>query len=166
MANVNLDPKGLASNVQDTVGHTRIYAIEVTPDTFRKAGTLGEDDTVTVRIPVEANSTVVEVSAVLLEAFAGSGDQLNLIAGLTGGDTDGFLEAAALHDSQTEITAPVINTGAFFNDSTTDNVINGKTFAAADTVDFVFNGAAGAAINLGSLTAGKVVLKVRSHLLA
>lgn len=159
MANITSAKTVVGNSIAINSGDIKVRIMTVRAIDIANAGAYATDDTATFQIPVKAGEVVVDVGAKLIEAFDGSGDQLNMIAGALA-DPNGFLVTAALHASQTEITAIVRNTGAFFNDATTDDVINGKQFDADDTIDFVFDGSAGASIDLNDLTSGEVLLKV------
>lgn len=163
MANVTASKTHVGNSIAVNAGDVRVRTLTVRAVDIVNAGTYATDDTATFQIPVLSGEVVTDVSAKLITAFDGSGDQLNLTAG-DGTDPDGFLEAAALHTTQSEITAPVWNTGDYFlgEAGTTDpeNVTNGKLYSSDDTIDFLFDGTAGAAIDLDDLTAGEVLLKV------
>tara|TARA_R110000782_G_scaffold218500_3_gene305897 strand:+ start:982 stop:1482 length:501 start_codon:yes stop_codon:yes gene_type:complete len=121
-----------------------------------RAGAYATDDTATFVIPVKAGEIVDKVVVKLNTAFAdsGTGDQLNVIVGDVT-DPNGFIVSAALHTTQTEITY-VYNTGAYLNDGTTDNTVNGKLYLADTDLLVVLDGSAGASIDLDLLTAGDV----------
>ena len=157
MANITATKTVVGNSIALNSGDIKVRPMEVRAIDIANAGTYATDDTVTFSIPVLAGEVVTDVSAKLVEAFDGSGDQLNMIAG--DADPDGYLVSAALHESQTEI-GIVWNTGALLNDGTTDNVVNGKLYTADDSIDFLFDGSAGAAIDLGDLTTGVIELKV------
>ena len=151
MANIAISKTLITNGVYsstDVVRELRIRSTDIVGNTF------AEDDTASFSIPILAGESVVAASAQLVTAFAGSGNQLNMVVG-DGADADGYLATAALHTSQTEITS-VFGTGDLV-DGTTSNF---KHYAAADTVDIVLDGTAGSTINLGSLTAGEVVVTV------
>ena len=132
------------------------------------AGTYSDNDTATFTVPVEAGEVVTRIGVQLLEAFddSGSGDELNVEVG-DGSDANGYITSAPIHADQTEIS--IISTddasysGAYFNDGTTDNTINGKLYASADTIDILItpNVSTGTDYALSELTAGK--LKVVVH---
>lgn len=69
-----------------------------------------------------------------------------------GTDPNGYIEAKSVHADATAVATSLVD-GLYLNDSTTDNVINGKQYAAADTLDVLFT-ATGA--NLDVLTAGSL----------
>ena len=162
MANITATKTTVGNSIAINSGDIKIRQMLVRAIDIANAGTYATDDTVTFHIPVLAGEVVTDVSAHLVTAFAGSGDQLNLIAG-DGGDDNGYLETAALHVTQTEISY-VWNTGDLFlgEAGTTDpeNVTNGKLYLVDDTIDFKFDGTAGAAIDFDDLDAGEVLLKV------
>ena len=162
MANVTSTETVVGNSISVNAGDFRVREKIITFSDIANAGTYATDDTYTFQVPIKAGEVVTAVSAKLITAFAGSGDQLNLTAG-DGSDADGFLESAALHTSQTEISY-VWNTGDYFlgEAGTTDpeNVTNGKLYTSDDTVDFLFDGTAGASIDLDDLTAGELKIKV------
>jgi hypothetical protein len=158
MATITSSKQVTGNRIAVNAGDVKVREVKVRAVDIVNAGTYATDDLFSISIPVFAGEVATDVSAKLITAFAGSGNQLNLIGG-DGTDPDGFLVSAALHTSQTEISY-VLNTGAYFNDGTTDDVVNGKLYTSDDTIDFVFDGTAGTAIDLGDLTAGEVLLKV------
>jgi len=126
------------------------------------AGTYADNDTATYKIPVLAGEIVEAVGVKLITAFndSGSGDELNVEVGLTGGDVDGFISTAAIHTDQSEISY-VVNTGAFFSATAGTDVVsditNTKIFTANDTIDILItpNVSTGTDYNLNELNAGK-----------
>ena len=162
MANITSSNTVVGNSIAVNAGDFRIREKIISVSDIRNAGTYAEDDTFTFQVPVKAGEVVTAVSAKLITAFAGSGDQLNLVAG-DGSDDDGFITSAPLHTTQSEISY-VCNTGLYFvgEAGATDpvNVTNGKLYTTDDTIDFLFDGTAGATINLGALTAGEVKIKV------
>lgn len=162
MANITATKTTVGNSIAINSGDIKVRIMSVRAIDIANAGAYATDDTATFQIPVKAGEIVTDVSASLITAFDGSGDQLNLIGG-DGGNTSGFLEAAALHVTQTEITY-VWNTGDYFlgEAGTTDpeNVTNGKLYLVDDTIDFLFDGTAGAAIDFDDLDEGEVLLKV------
>ena len=152
MANIAISKTVITNGVYsstDVVRELRIRSTDIVG-----AGTFAEDDTASFSIPILAGESVVAASAQLVTAFAGSGNQLNMVVG-DGADADGYLATAAIHVDQTEIFT-VFGTGDLV-DGTTSNF---KHYAAADTVDIVLDGTAGSAIDLNNLTAGEVVVTV------
>ena len=74
---------------------------------------------------VPADSIVTSVAYYLVTAFDGaSSSDLTLEVG-DSDDDNGYLAAHIIHLDATEVSS-AINSGAYFNDSTTDNVVNGK----------------------------------------
>jgi len=115
------------------------------------------DDTAqTFTYAVPAGSLVTAASAHLRTAFddSGSGDELDVIAGVTGGDVDGLLALALLHVDGTEITY-VANTGALVDNE------NGTVFTAAGSIAVTFtpNASTGQSYALSELTAGEIVFR-------
>ena len=162
MATITATKTTVGNSIAINAGDLKVRTLSVRAIDIANAGVYATDDLSLFQIPVLAGEVVTDVSAKLFTAFDGSGDQLNLIAG-DGVDPNGYLETAALHVTQTEISY-VWNTGDLFlgEAGTTDpeNVTNGKLYLVDDTIDFLFDGTAGAAIDLDDLTAGEVLLKV------
>jgi hypothetical protein len=133
------------------------------------AGTFADNDTATFTIPVKAGEVVTRIGVELITAFndSGAGDELNLEVG-DGSDANGYLTTMALHTDQTEIsivtTDDATYSGAYLNDGTTDNTINGKLYTSADTIDLLFtpNVSTGDDYNLNELTAGKIRVVVHA----
>jgi hypothetical protein len=69
-----------------------------------------------------------------------------------GTDPNGYITAQSVHADATAVVSSVVD-GAYLNDSTTANVVNGKQYASADTLDVLFT-ATGA--NVSVLTAGQL----------
>ncbi len=106
-------------------------------------------------IPTDA--IVTKVGFFLVENFDG-GATTDLTIELGDDDDDnGFTVAAIIHEDATEVSS-AINSGAYFNDGTTDNTVNGKVYdnAAVKTLKAAFIPTAAA---LTALTAGKVLIK-------
>jgi hypothetical protein len=159
----------VTSSKQASPGSTQAGASVIREQKIRfqdiiAAGTYSDDDTATFTIPVLAGEVVTRVGVELVTAFndSGSGDELDIEVG-DGSDANGYITAAPLHTDQTEIS--IISTddasysGAYLNDGTTDNTINGKLYATADTIDILLTPAlstAGATYSLAELTAGEV----------
>jgi len=115
------------------------------------------DDTAqTFTYTVPAGSLVTAASAHLRTAFddSGSGDELDVIVGVTGGDVDGLLTIALLHTDGTEISY-VANTGALVDNE------NGTVFATAGSIAVTFtpNASTGQSYALSELTAGEIVFR-------
>ena len=115
------------------------------------------DDTAqTFTYTVPAGSLVTAASAHLRTAFddSGSGDELDVIVGVTGGDVDGLLTIALLHTDGTEISY-VANTGALVDNE------NGTVFTAAGSIAVTFtpNASTGQSYALSELTAGEIVFR-------
>jgi hypothetical protein len=135
------------------------------------AGTYADNDTATFTIPVKAGEVVTRIGVKLETAFndSGAGDELNVEVG-DGSDANGYITTAALHTDQTEIsiisTDDATYSGAYLNDGTTDNTINGKLYTSDDTIDILLtpNVSTGDDYSLNELTAGKV--KVVAHIVA
>ena len=136
-------------------GFTDVYTITFEDFSVANAGTLADRATKTFTYAIPAGSLVTKVSAHLVTAFndSGSGDELDVIVG-DGDDDNGYLQAAAVHVDQTEITY-VANTGALLDNE------NGVVYVGADTLDIKFtpDGSTGNAYSLNELTAGEIKLK-------
>jgi len=136
-------------------GFTDVYTITFEDFSVANAGTLADRATKTFTYAIPAGSLVTKVSAHLVTAFndSGSGDELDVIVG-DGDDDNGYLQAAAVHVDQTEITY-VANTGALLDNE------NGVVYVGADTIDIKFtpDGSTGNAYSLNELTAGEIKLK-------
>jgi len=85
----------------------------------------------------------------------GATSTMTVELGVTGVDTDGFVAATVVHVDGTEISS-AINSGAFYNDLTTANVINAKVYDAASATTlsalFTATGANTSALTTGSIT--------------
>jgi len=136
-------------------GFTDVYTITFEDFSVANAGTLADRATKTFTYAIPAGSLVTKVSAHLVTAFndSGSGDELDVIVG-DGDDDNGYLQAAAVHVDQTEITY-VANTGALLDNE------NGVVYVGADTIDIKFtpDGSTGNAYSLNELTAGEIKFK-------
>jgi hypothetical protein len=103
-----------------------------------------------VQIPIYG--IVKTVSYVLDTEFdGGATSELTIQIG-DGTDPNGYIEAKSVHADATPVFTSLVD-GAYLNDSTTDNVVNGKQYAAADSIDVLFT-ATGA--NTSALTAGSL----------
>ena len=103
-------------------------------------------------IQLPAYSVVTQVAFKLEEEFdGGATSELTVQLG-DGTDPNGYITAQSVHADATSVAAAIVD-GAYLNDGTTGNTINGKLYSAADTVDVLFT-ATGA--NVSVLTAGKV----------
>jgi len=136
-------------------GFTDEFTISFEDFSVANAGTLADRATLSFTYAVPAGSLVTKVSAHLVTAFndSGSGDELDVIVG-DGDDDNGYLQAAAVHVDQTEITY-VANTGALLDNE------NGVVYVGADTIDIKFtpDGSTGNAYSLNELTAGEIKFK-------
>ena len=103
-------------------------------------------------IQLPAYSVVTQVAFKLEEEFdGGATSELTVQLG-DGTDPNGYITAQSVHADATSVAAAIVD-GAYLNDGTTGNTINGKLYSADDTVDVLFT-ATGA--NVSVLTAGKV----------
>jgi hypothetical protein len=103
-------------------------------------------------IQLPSKAVVTQVAFTLDEEFDGGATTDLTIQVGDGTDPNGYIEAASVHADDTPVAAGIVD-GAYLNDSTTDNVVNGKLYDAADTIDVLFT-ATGADVSV--LTAGKV----------
>ena len=71
-------------------------------------------------------------------------------------DDNGYVAATIIHEDATEVSSAV-NSGAYFNDGTTDNTVNGKVWdgAADTTITATFNPTGD---SLTDFTAGEIVI--------
>jgi hypothetical protein len=103
-------------------------------------------------IQLPSKAVVTQVAFTLDEEFdGGATTELTIQVG-DGTNPDGYIEAASVHADATSVAAGIVD-GAYLNDSTTDNVVNGKLYSAADTIDVLFTATDA---NVSVLTAGKV----------
>ncbi len=108
-------------------------------------------------IPTDA---IVEwVSYGLITEFDGaSSSELTIELG-DDDDDNGFTVAASIHADATPLSSKV-NTGAYFNDGTTDNTVNGKVYdnAAVKTVKAAFIPTGD---SLADIDTGRVIVKAK-----
>ena len=100
---------------------------------------------------------IESVAYSLAEEFSGGSiSSLNIIIG-DDDNADGFIEANSVLTGATPISSAV-NSGAYYNDLTTANTVNGKVYdnTATKIVSIVFTPASDA---LTALTAGKLIIK-------
>lgn len=163
MANVTSTLQAYPGSTQEGASVRREMVISY--EDIDAAGTYADADTATFQIPVLANEVITRVGVELITAFndSGSGDELDLEVGEAGDDANGYLTTMAIHTDQTEISVVTTDdatySGAYLNDGTTDNTVNGKLYTSADTIDLLFTPAlstGAAAYNLNELTAGKI----------
>lgn len=103
-------------------------------------------------IQIPAYGIVQQVAYYLVEEFdGGATSELTVQIG-DGTDPNGYITAQSVHADATAVTSEIVD-GAYLNDSTTANVVNGKQYTSADTIDVLFT-ATGA--NVSVLTAGKI----------
>lgn len=103
-------------------------------------------------IEIPQYGQVRDVTFYLEEAFDGGATSTMTMQIGDGTDPNGYMVAKVVHVDGTEVFSGIID-GAYFNDATTDNVVNSKYYATADTLDVLFT-ATGANVNV--LTQGKV----------
>lgn len=109
----------------------------VTADDLTNTGVASTQTLQLFEIP--ADGIVEKVGFYLKTNFDGaSSSDLAVVVG-DDSDADGFIASATVHEDGTAVSSK-INTGAYYNDSTTDNVVNQKVYDAAstDTIDAVF----------------------------
>ena len=137
-------------------GFTDELVIDFNDFSVANAGTIADSTAKTFTYSVPAGSLVTKCSAKLITAFndSGGGDELDVIAGISGGDTDGYLTSAAVHVDQSEITY-VANTGALLDNE------NGSIFTAAGDILITFtpDASTGTAYSVNELTAGEIKFK-------
>lgn len=103
-------------------------------------------------ISIPAYAVVKDVTYYLVEEFdGGATSELTVQIG-DGTDPNGYITAQSVHADASSVASSLVD-GAYLNDSTTDNVINGKQYTSADTIDVLFT-ATGA--NVSVLDAGKI----------
>lgn len=103
-------------------------------------------------ISLPAYAIVKNVTYYLDQEFdGGATSELTIQIG-DGTDPNGYIEAKSVHADASSVTSSLVD-GAYLNDATTDNVVNGKQYSSADTIDVLFT-ATGA--NVSVLTAGKL----------
>ena len=106
---------------------------------------------------IPKDAIVTSVAYYLVETFDGaSSTDLTITLG-DDDDADGFTTVAVIHEDATEVSSH-INSGAYFNDGTTANTVNGKVYdnAAVKTLSAVFNPTGDA---LTDLTQGTILIK-------
>ena len=106
---------------------------------------------------IPKDSIVDKVAFYLVEAFDGaSSTDLTVEIG-DDDDDNGFVAATIIHLDATEVSS-AINSGAYFNDGTTDNTVNGKVYdnAATKSLTATFNPTGD---SLTDLTAGTILIK-------
>lgn len=167
MANVTSSKQVTGLRTAVNSGDVLVRPLTIKWQDIANAGTYADNDTATFQIPVYSGESVRAVSVKLVTAFndSGGGDELNVEVG-DGTDPNGYITTAPIHTDQTEIS--VISTddatysGAYFNDLTTDNVINGKIYTSDDTIDVLLtpNVSTGTDYALSELTAGELLVKV------
>lgn len=139
------------SNQSSANGWTDHWVIDYDNATF--AANAVDDAASVLTYPVPAGAVVRDCMAYLETAFddSGSGDELDVIVGKTGGDLDGYLALALIHTDGTEISY-VQNTGALLDNE------NGDLFTTAGSVSATItpNTSTGDSYALSELTAGKL----------
>lgn len=110
---------------------THAYTVDYSDFSVEAAGTLADSATKSFDYVIPAGAYVQKVAFKLNTAFddSGTGSQLQIEVG-DDDDADGFIEAKEIHVDSTEVIYAVQD-GAYFNDGTTDNTVNGKLYSAA-----------------------------------
>jgi len=104
----------------------------------------------TISIPI--HGIVKDVTYVVDTEFdGGATSELTIQIG-DGVDPNGYITAKSVHVDGTAVLSSMID-GAYLNDGTTNNTVNGKQYAAADTIDVLFTvtGANTSVLTSGSL---------------
>lgn len=104
---------------------------------------------------IPSDSIVEKVAYYLVTNFDGASSS-NLTIEVGDADDDKFIVATIIHEDATEVSSAV-NSGAGFNDATTDNVVNGVVFDTASdtTMTATFNPTGD---SLTDFTAGEIVI--------
>lgn len=117
-------------------GATEVKTIKYSDFTETVSGT----EEVISLFNVPSDSIVERVWFYLVTNFDGaSSTDLTIEVG-DSADDNGYIAATVIHEDATEISS-AINSGAYFNDGTTDNTVNGKVWdgASATTMTATFN---------------------------
>ena len=137
---------------------TDSFTVDVSDFSAANAGTLADSATLSFDYAIPAGAYVQKVAFKLNTAFddSGSGSQLQIEVG-DDDDPNGYIEAKELHVDSTEIIYAVQD-GAYFNDSTTSDVRNGKLYSAAGKeFKMLFTpDVGGTAYSLNELTQGNI----------
>lgn len=136
------------------------HEIVITYEDFStaNAGTIADDTAKTFTYAVPAGAVVRNVGVKNVTEWddSGSGADLDLDIGVTGGDTDGYINAMSIHtDDATATDTYANNSGALLDNE------NGSLFTAAGSIDMIFtpNVATGASYSLNELTTGEVRIR-------
>lgn len=160
MANIDVtDRKAFGIPANNEVGRGWTHVVRLTFQDFVDNPSAADNDTLTFAIADIPAYSIVEMAAVrLVTAFddSGGGSSLTCAVG-DEDDADGYVTAQQLHVDGTEVFLTA-NTGAYLNDSTTANTINGKTYTAAKTLEAIFTPSS---YKLDECTQGEVVLLAR-----
>lgn len=141
------------TDIYASVGANPLIPREIKYGEISAASTTGTVEAISIPI----YGVVEAVTYYLKENFdGGATSELTIQIG-DGSDADGYITAQSVHADSTPVVSALVD-GAYLNDLTTDNVVNGKQYAAADTIDVLFT-ATGA--NLDALTQGSVVIVVK-----
>lgn len=137
---------------------THAFTVDYTEFLQPVAGTLADSATKSFDYVIPAGAYVQKVAFKLNTAFddSGAGSQLQIEVG-DDDDPNGFISAKEIHVDSTEIIYAVQD-GAYFNDGTTSNVVNGKLYSAAGKeFKLLFTpDVGGTAYSLNELTQGNI----------
>jgi len=137
---------------------THSFTVDYSDFSVDAAGTLADSATKSFDYTIPAGAYVQKVAFKLNTAFddSGAGSQLQIEVG-DDDDADGFIEAKEIHVDSTEVIYAVQD-GAYFNDGTTDNTVNGKLYSAAGKeFKLLFTpDVGGTAYSLNELTQGSI----------
>ena len=134
------------------------FTVDFTDFSVENAGTLLNSATKSFDYAIPAGAYVQKVAYKLNTAFddSGSGSQLQIEVG-DDDDPNGYIEAKEIHVDSAEVTYAVQD-GAYFNDGTTNNTVNGKLYSAAGKeFKMLFTpDVGGTAYSLNELTQGSI----------
>ena len=134
------------------------FTVDVSDFSVANAGTLADSATKSFDYTIPAGAYVQKVAFKLNTAFddSGAGSQLQIEVG-DDDDPDGYITAKEIHVDSTEIIYAVQD-GAYFNDGTTSNTVNGKLYSAAGKeFKMLFTpDVGGTAYSLNELTQGSI----------
>jgi hypothetical protein len=137
---------------------TDSFTVDFTDFSVDNAGTLADSATKSFDYVIPAGAYIQKVAYKLNTAFddSGAGSQLQIEVG-DDDDPNGYIEAKEIHVDATEVIYAVQD-GAYFNDGTTDNVVNGKLYSAAGKeFKMLFTpDVGGTAYSLNELTQGNI----------
>jgi len=139
MANIDL-AKYAPQVANNESGRGWTHVKRITSSDFGSVTSANDADTVTLQLfQIPTNSIVTSVGYRLVTAFNDDvgGTNLTVALGDTG-DPDGYVLANEIHKDGTELFIGA-NDGAYFNDGTTANTINGKEYnTTGNVIEAVF----------------------------